>query len=57
MGIIHGDMAAALPGAGGSGRRDGCGKQRQIAMGDRCRGCKSVGSCTPPEKGQFVAFK
>lgn len=57
MRIIHGDMAAALPGAGGSGRRDGCGKQRQIAMGDRCRGCKSVGSCTPPEKGQFVAFK
>lgn len=55
MGTIHGDTAAALPGAGGSGRRDRSGKQ--IALEDRCRGCKSVGSCTARGKGQFVAFK
>lgn len=57
VGTTHRDMAAALPGGGGSGRRDGWGKQRQIALGDRCRGCRSVGSCTPLGKGQFVAFK
>lgn len=50
-GTIHRHMAAALPGAGGSGRRDGCGKQRQVALGDRCRGCKSIGSCTLSGKG------
>lgn len=31
-GTTHGDMAAALPGAGGPRRRDGWGKQRQIAL-------------------------
>lgn len=30
---------------------------RQIALEDRCRGCKSVGSCAARGKGQFVAFK
>lgn len=33
VGTAHRDMAAALPGAGGSGRRHGWGKQRQIALG------------------------
>lgn len=42
---------------GGSGRRVSRGEQRQTATGDGGRGCKSVGSCIPPGKGQFVAFK
>lgn len=33
------------------------GRRKQIAVWGKGRGCRSVGSCILPGKGQFVAFK